>query len=99
MRSLLMVGVVLVVSSCGTSKSLVTEKYQKLETWQICKKMLEDDMASWKVPWANDVLRERGENCEKYIGRFKPSSKSVTKPKSTTTVCVPLNNGMVMCSD
>ena len=72
MRGSVFLLVLLLVTGCGTNESYVTKKYQTFETWQLCKRMLEGDMASWKIPWANNVIRERGESCEKYIGKFKP---------------------------
>ena len=68
--------VVLIVGGCGTSETIMTNRYEKLESWQICKKILEDDLASWQIPWANNVLNSRGDNCEKYIGKFQPKRPS-----------------------
>jgi hypothetical protein len=93
-RKLLIVGVVLMLSGCGASKSMVTARYEKLETWQICKKILTNEMSAWKVPWANEVLQARGENCEKYIGQFQPPVVT----SSPTRVCFPMPDGMVVCN-
>jgi len=73
---------------------MVTARYEKLETWQICKKILTNEMSSWKVPWANEVLQARGENCEKYIGQFQPPVVT----SSPTRVCFPMPDGMVVCN-
>ena len=94
MRILFTVGMVFVLSSCGTSKSIMTKRYQGMETWQICKKMLENRMPGFRQPWANDVLQKRGENCDKYIGKFQP----VPKVKNTTSPVVCTKTGYtVVC--
>ena len=73
MKSILaVIALSFLLGGCGTSKTYMTSKAQKMQTWQICKLLLEGDVNGWQIPWYNSVLEERGENCEKYIGKFKP---------------------------
>jgi hypothetical protein len=74
LRKLILALIVLGTAGCGTSQTMVTSKYEELESWQLCKKQLEGTMASWKVPWANKVLKARGDSCEKYFGKFRPQA-------------------------
>lgn len=72
MKSILsVIALSFLLGGCGTSKTYVTSKAQNMQTWQICKRLLEENML-WQTSWYNSVLEERGENCEKYIGKFKP---------------------------
>jgi len=63
--------ILLIVSACGTSKSMVTDNFEKLETWQLCKKIIQENL-HWQLPWATEVVKKRGESCEPYIEKFTP---------------------------
>jgi hypothetical protein len=80
-----LVPILLTVSACGTSKSMVSSRYEKMETWQLCKQILENDMARWKIPWANEVIKKRGESCEPYIGKFSPPQRKYMGSGSSKT--------------
>ena len=77
--------ILLIVSACGTSKSLMTDKYEKLETWQLCKKIIQDDLGSWQMPWATEVVKKRGESCEPYIEKFTPPPEPVRPARNTSS--------------
>ena len=68
--------VVLMVAGCGTSKSYVSANLKKQETWQICKSLLQDEYLGYRKRWQVEELKSRGENCEKYIGKFQPKQPS-----------------------
>lgn len=73
MKSILsVIALSFLLGGCGTSKTYVTSAAREMPTWQICKRLLEGGHGDWKIPWYNSVVEERGENCEKYIGKFKP---------------------------
>jgi len=73
--SVLVISAVLALNGCGTSKSIMSARYEKMETWQLCKKLLENDVPSFRISWVNEVIQKRGENCEPYIGKFSPPAR------------------------
>ena len=77
--------ILLIVSACGASKSLMTDRYEKLETWQLCKKIIQDDLGSWQIPWATEVVKKRGERCEPYIGKFTPPPEPARPARNTSS--------------
>ena len=83
--SVLVVSAVLVLSGCSSFKSYQINKFEKLETWQLCKQMLEGRMRSDKdQAWANEVIAKRGDSCEPYIGKFSPPAQISREASSTS---------------
>ena len=82
--SVLVISAVLALNGCGTSKSIMSARYEKMETWQLCKKLLENDVPSFRISWVNEVIQKRGENCEPYIGKFSPPARSYSSSSSSS---------------
>lgn len=83
-RHILVICAVLALSGCAENRRYMTNKFEKLETWQICKGLLENSIWGVRVEWANDVLSKRGDSCEPYIGKFSPPAQIRSEASSTS---------------
>jgi hypothetical protein len=79
-RYFLILTCVTALSGCGVREDYVTAKVEKMQTWQICKRLLENKSLSFQIAWYNQVLQKRGENCERFIGKFSPPVVVQTMP-------------------
>jgi type IV secretory pathway TrbF-like protein len=60
-RYFLILTCVTALSGCGVREDYVTAKVEKMQTWQICKRLLENKPLSFQIAWYNQVLQKRGE--------------------------------------
>ena len=65
-----------VLSGCGTSKTLVQERYRSLPSKLLCQRLVDGEIASWKEPWAYEVVKGRGDNCDSTVRTPKVSGGS-----------------------
>ncbi len=60
------------LSACGTSETIMKDRYSALPSSVLCQKLIDGDLASWQEKWAGEIIRDRGENCS----GTKPSPKA-----------------------
>ena len=67
----------LILPGCGTSESLMKDRYAALPTSVLCQKLVDGDMAGWQEKWAGEIISQRGENCRGVRPSPRASSQQV----------------------
>lgn len=65
----------LFLSSCGTSETIMKDRFSALPTSVLCQKLVDGDLASWQEKWAGQIISQRGDNCQ----GVKPSPKAASQ--------------------
>jgi len=60
------------LTGCGTSESIMKDRYSALPTSVLCQKLIDGDLASWQEKWAGQIINERGASCD----GVRPSPRS-----------------------
>ena len=66
---------ILFLSSCGTSETIMKDRFSSLPTSVLCQKLVDGNLASWQEKWAGQVISTRGGDCQ----GFKPSPRATTQ--------------------
>jgi len=64
-----------ILTSCGTSETIMKDRFSALPTSVLCQKLVDGTLASWQEKWAGQTINQRGENCQ----GVKPSPKSANQ--------------------
>ena len=65
----------LLLSSCGTSETIMKDRFSALPTSVLCQKLVDGNLASWQERWAGQVISQRNDNCK----GVKPSPRAASQ--------------------